>query len=185
VGKDVDDDDITDQLNAEVAAMPTEIYASLRRLAQSQLARDRAAPTLNATALVNEAYLKLSVNDPNWDSRGHFMASMAKVMRHVMIDYARERGAQRRGGDQQQVTLEGLDHADGNLIEVVDLIAIDQALCQLGLLDKRLERTLELRFFGGLSIEETAKTLGISEPTVKRDMRTARAFINAQLGQEQ
>ena len=175
-------DDITARLNADLADMPSEVYASLRRMAQSQLARDRGSPTLNATALVNEAYLKLSGSDSAWQSRGHFMAAMAKVMRHVLIDYARERGAQRRGGDQQRVTMDGFDAADDETIEVVDLIAIDQALRRLGALDARLEKTLELRFFAGLSIEETAEVLGISEPTVKRDLRTARAFINAELG---
>lgn len=174
-------DHITARLNADTADMPAEVYASLRRLAQSQLGRDRGSPTLNATALVNEAYLKLAVNDPQWKSRAHFMASMAKVMRHVMIDYARERNAQCRGGDQQRVTFDGIDRFDGDDMEMIDLIAIDNALQALGKLDARLERTLELRFFAGMSIDEAAEALGVSAPTVKRDMRTARAFIQAQM----
>lgn len=174
-------DHITARLNADVAEIPSEVYASLRRLAQSQLVRDRGTPTLSATALVNEAYLKLAQGEPHWQSRGHFMASMAKVMRHVMIDYARERAALCRGGDQQRVTLEGADFFAGDELELVDLVAIDQAMQRLGALDPRLERTLELRFFAGLSIEETADALGVSAPTVKRDMRTARAFVSAEL----
>ena len=176
--------DITAQLNADSLALPGETYAALRRLAQQQLSQHRQSPTLNATALVNEAWLKLTPEGSNWHSRGHFMATMARVMRHVMIDHARERSAQRRGGDAQRVTLQGVDLAaadDGP--GLLDLLALDQAMQRLGALDARLERVLELRLFAGLSIEETAQALGVSEPTIKRDLRAARAFVSAELGQ--
>lgn len=163
-------------------ALSTETYAALRRLAQSQLGRHRASPTLNATALVNEAYLKLAPDLAQWQDRGHFMATMARVMRHVMIDHAREKGAQRRGGDAQRVTLEAVELAGEGDAGLVDLIALDQALQRLGQLDTRLERVLELRLFAGLSIEEIAAALAVSEPTIKRDLRAARAFVSAELG---
>jgi RNA polymerase sigma factor (TIGR02999 family) len=175
------EDEITQGLNASVPELPSALYGSLRRLAQHHLSRQRSAPTLNATALVNEAWLKLAAGDPQWQSRQHFLAAMARVMRHVLIDYARERQAERRGGDQQQITYEGLDLADDERFEVSDLVAIDQALQRLGEFDPRLVQVFELRFFAGLTIEETAAALALSTPTVKRDLRAARAFVTAQL----
>jgi RNA polymerase sigma factor (TIGR02999 family) len=175
------EDEITQGLNASVPELPSALYGSLRRLAQHHLSRQRGAPTLNATALVNEAWLKLAAGDPQWQSRQHFLAAMARVMRHVLIDYARERQAERRGGDQQQITYEGLDLADDERFEVSDLVAIDQALQRLGEFDPRLVQVFELRFFAGLTIEETAAALALSTPTVKRDLRAARAFVTAQL----
>lgn len=174
-------EDVTAQLNAGDPGLPADLYKSLRRLAQSQLAQHRASPTLNATALVNEAYLKLASGDSCWESRAHFLASMARVMRHVMIDHARERAAQRRGGEAQRVTLGAVDPADESALGIVDLIALDQAMRRLGELDPRMERVLELRYFSGLSVEDTAAALGVSEPTVKRDLRAARAFVQAEL----
>lgn len=170
-------DEITDRLNAGRADVPVEIYAALRRLAQHRLGQFQQAPTLSATALVNEAWLKLAGSDPHWQSRSHFMAAMAKVMRHVLVDHARERQAQRRGGDQQRITFEGFDGDDDAQLEVSDLIAIDQALARLRDFDLRLEQVFELRFFAGLTIDEVAETMGVSAPTVKRDLRAARAFI--------
>jgi len=104
-------------------------------------------------------------------------------MRHVLIDYARERAAQRRGGGALQVTLDGLMLDDGASGEAAELLAIDRALCALAELDPRLEQVVELRFFAGLTLQEVAEAMGLSEPTVKRDLRAARAFIAAELEQ--
>lgn len=174
-------DEVTEGLNAPRREVPSPLYASLRRLAQHQLSRQRGNPTLNATALVNEAWLKLASGDSQWQSREHFLAAMARVMRHVMIDYARERQAGRRGGDLQQITFEGLDRSDDEQLQLFDLIAIDQALERLSAFDARLEQVFELRFFGGCTIDETAAVLSLSSATVERNLRTARAFIAAQL----
>ncbi len=173
-------DEITARLNADRADVPAEMYASLRRLAQHRLGQFQQAPTLSATALVNEAWLKLAASDPHWQSRSHFMAAMAKVMRHVLVDHARERQAQRRGGELQRITFEGIDGDADAQLEVSELIAIDQALARLREFDLRLEQVFELRFFAGLTIDEVAETLGVSAPTVKRDLRAARAYIAAE-----
>lgn len=109
------------------------------------------------------------------------MATMAKVMRHVLIDYARERGAMRHGGGQQQVTFEGMDASPEEIVDVTDLIAIDEALRRLAAFDERLEQVFELRFYAGMTLDEVAETVGVSVPTVKRDLRAARAFIAASL----
>lgn len=174
-------DDVTSGLNATHARVPEEIYAALRRLAQSRLHAAQRQATLSATALVNEAWLKIAQGNPQFESRRHFMATMAKVMRHVMIDYARERSALRHGGGQQQITFEGLDANPQELVEITDLIAIDEALQRLAAFDARLEQVFELRFYAGMTLEEVAETVGISVPTVKRDLRAARAFIAASL----
>ena len=174
-------EDITGKLNADGGPrIPEDIYAQLRRMAARELGRVGGRRTLNPTALVNEAWLKLARGDARWENRQHFVATMARVMRHVLIDYARERGAQRRGGDAVHVTLEGVDIDDLGS-EAVDLLAIDRAVQRLGEMDARLEQVVELRFFAGLSLSEIAEAVGISEPTVKRDLRSARAFIAAEL----
>ena len=175
-------DDITGNLNADGGPqLESDLYQSLRQIAKRELGRVYGQRTLNPTALVNEAWLKLANGESEWSSRQHFTATMAKVMRHVLIDYARERGAQRRGGDVVYVTFDGIDVDDASG-EAVDLLAIDRAIQRLAQLDERLEQVIELRFFAGLTIPEIAITVGRSEPTVKRDLRTARAFIGAELG---
>ncbi|MEZ5463944.1 MAG: ECF-type sigma factor [Lysobacteraceae bacterium] len=174
-------EDITGKLNADGGPrIPEDIYAQLRRMASRELGRVGGRRTLNPTALVNEAWLKLASGEARWENRQHFVATMARVMRHVLIDYARERGAQRRGGDAVHVTLEGVDIDDLGS-EAVDLLAIDRAVQRLGEMDARLEQVVELRFFAGLSLAEIAEVVGVSEPTVKRDLRSARAFIAAEL----
>ncbi|MGB0135571.1 ECF-type sigma factor [Dokdonella sp.] len=174
--------DITGGLNAEGGPQLEDgLYRALRQIAKRELGRVHGQRTLNPTALVNEAWLKLASAESEWSSRQHFTATMAKVMRHVLIDYARERGAQRRGGDAVYVTFDGIDVDDARG-EAVDLLAIDQAIQRLGELDARLEQVIELRFFAGLTVPEIARTVGRSEPTIKRDLRTARAFIGAELG---
>jgi RNA polymerase sigma factor (TIGR02999 family) len=173
--------EITHGLNAAAPQVPAELYASLRRLAQHHLLRQQGSPTLTATGLVHDAWLKLAAGDPIWHSRQHFVATMAKVMRHVLVDHARARQAERRGGDLQRVTYSGIDGDSDEQFEVSDLVAIDQALERLRAFDPRLEQVFELRFFAGLTIDETAETLALSAPTVKRDLRAARAFIVTQL----
>jgi RNA polymerase sigma factor (TIGR02999 family) len=177
------DRDITRGLNdAGGPQLHEELYRQLRVLAQRELRRAGPRRTLNATALVNEAWLKLARGDGRWSSREHFLATMARVMRHVLIDYAREQGAQRRGAGELRVTLDAEAIDDTGRGEALELLAIDRALQQLARLDPRLERVIELRFFGGMTVTEIAAAVGVSEPTVKRDLRSARAFIAAELG---
>jgi RNA polymerase sigma factor (TIGR02999 family) len=174
-------DDITEALNAKDGDLPTSLYATLRRIAQQQLAQRHGAATLNATALVHAAWLKIADRDARWESRHHYLATMARVMRHVLIDTVRERQAERRGGDWSRVTLEVAEQGPDEALQQVDLIAIDQALARLRAFDPRLEQVFELRFFGGCTIAETAAALSLSTATVERDLRAARAFVAAQL----
>jgi len=156
------------------------IYEELRRLARSKLRRERSDHTLQTTALANEAYLKLAgLEKWDWRDRAHFFGVMAAIMRRVLIDHARKHRAARRGGGATRVPLEeGLQVAADR---PQDLIALDDALSRLGALDPRQERIVELRFFTGLSVEETAEVLGISPRTVKRDWAVARAWLRAEL----
>jgi RNA polymerase sigma factor (TIGR02999 family) len=175
--------DITRELNANGGPqLHDALYQGLRSIAKRELRRVGGRRTLNPTALVNEAWLKLAHAQGEWENREHFTATMATVMRHVLIDYAREQSAQRRGGDAVHITLDGIDVDDARN-EAVDLLAIDRALKRLAELDVRLEQVIELRFFAGMTVTEIAAVVGRSEPTVKRDLRTARAFIGAELGE--
>lgn len=160
------------------------VYLQLRQLARRELRRLGGRRTLNPTALVNEAWLKLAGGHAAWQSRAHFMATMARVMRHVLIDHARERAALRRGGDALQVTLDAAEPDAGSPSEVIDLLALDAALQRLAQMDERLVRVVEMRFFAGLGIAEIAELCGRSEPTVKRDLRAARAFLAAHMQAE-
>jgi RNA polymerase sigma factor (TIGR02999 family) len=175
--------DVTHNLNAEGGPrFDDDLYVLLHGLARRELRRLGQRRTLNATALVNEAWLKLASGQSQWQSRAHFLSTMAKVMRHVLIDYAREQGAQRRGGAALRVTFDGLAVDDASQGEAVELLAIDRALQGLAALDARLEQVIELRFFAGLTVTEIAAAMSLSEPTIKRDLRAARAFIAAELG---
>jgi RNA polymerase sigma factor (TIGR02999 family) len=176
-------DDITGRLNAEGGPrLDDALYEQLHALARRELRRLGPRRTLNPTALVNEAWLKLAAGSAQWQNRAHFLSTMAKVMRHVLIDYAREQGALRRGGDVLRVTFDGGALDDAAQGEAVELLAIDRALGELAKLDPRLEKVVELRFFAGLTLPEIAEALSLSEPTIKRDLRAARAFIAAELG---
>ena len=176
--------EITQALNDDSGPrMDQAVYAQLRELARRELRRLGGRRTLNPTALVNEAWLKLAGGHAPFQSRAHFLASMARVMRHVLIDYAREQGALRRGGDALRVTLDDREPDTGEPVEALEILAIHRAVEQLAGMDPRLERVVELRFFAGLTVAEIAAVIGCSEPTVKRDLRAARAFIAAQLGQ--
>lgn len=160
------------------------VYDELRRLAHRRLAAERREHTLDTAALVHETYLELvGLDRIEWRSRGQLFAVAARVMRRVLVDYAVSRKAQKRGGGAARIPLEDLpeltitadDHA-------ADLLALDHALDQLARIDARQARIVECRFFGGLSIDETAATLDVSPATVKRDWTLARAWLNRELG---
>ena len=156
------------------------IYDELCKIAHRELNQRRSNQTLNTKALVHEAYLKLiDQSQAGWDDRSHFFAVAALAMRHILVDHARRRNAQKRGGNAPRTLL---DEEQINIEECAGhLVALDEALTQLAALNERLSRVVELRFFGGLSIEETAGLLATSARTVKRDWRKARAFLYGQL----
>ncbi len=156
------------------------IYEPLREAARRQLRRHRPGQTLNTTALVHEAYLKL-VEKPakGWNDRGHFLAVAATAMRHILIDYARHRGARKRGGDEHHVPFEDVDL--GAELPLDGILAVDEVLSSLAEVDPRLARLAELKIFGGLTFEEAAPVLGLSLSTVKRDWLKARAFLHRAL----
>jgi RNA polymerase sigma factor (TIGR02999 family) len=154
------------------------IYDELRRIAGVQMRRERPGHTLQSTAVVHEAYLRLmGEQDLDWQNRAHFFAIAAKTMRRVLLDYARQRRAGKRGGERaQKVDLEAaLLIADDKLDDVV---AMDELLGRLQEMDPQQARIVELRFFAGLNVEETAEVMGISETTVKREWRSAKAWIH-------
>lgn len=152
------------------------VYEELRRLAHYYLSRERTDHTLQSTALVHEAYLRLTgPNSPQWQNRAHFFGIAAHVMRQILVEYARARGAAKRGG--QAVTLTLDDAMSYPHQSEVDVVALDNALAELSELDAQQGRIVELRFFAGLTIEDTAEVLGISPATVKRDWVTARAWL--------
>jgi len=151
------------------------VYDDLRRSARRQLRR-RPAQGLQTTSLVHEAYLRLADQSrPGWRDRHHFQAVAALAMRHVLIDLARKRAAQKRGADPVRVALDEEGVAAPS--RVVDVLAVDEALRNLAALSERLAKVVELRFFGGLTLDEAAEVLGISPITAKRDWRKARAFL--------
>jgi RNA polymerase sigma factor (TIGR02999 family) len=157
------------------------VYDELRRIAHGQLRRERPGHTLSTTALVHEAYLRLlNVHQVQWLDRAHFCATAARVMRRVLIDYARARQRQKRGGGAVQVSL--TDAVDLPNAQTNDLLELDEALTRLEALGDRQYRVVECRCFGGLSVEETAAVLGVSAATVKRDWTFARAWLNRELG---
>jgi RNA polymerase sigma-70 factor (ECF subfamily) len=158
------------------------IYAELHRLARRHMRQAGPGHTLQTTALVNEAYLRLvRQQQVNWQNRAHFFAVSAKSMRHILVDMARGRGRQRRGGDAVQLSLdEAFLFSPGRAAE---LVALDEALTSLAALDERKSRIVELRFFGGLTLEETAEVLTVSHATVEREWKRARAWLSSELNQ--
>ena len=156
------------------------VEAELRRLARGYMGRDRRGHTLQVTALVNEAFLRLTdARRLRWQDRAHFLGISARLMRRVLVDHARARGYQKRGGGAQRVTLtDALVASPG---PDVDLVALDRALEALAAVDTRKSRVIELRFFGGLSVEETADVLHVSPDTVKRDWRLAKLWLLREL----
>jgi len=158
------------------------VYSELRRLATNYLRRERAGHTLQPTALVNEAYLKLiDQKHAKWQNRAHFFGISAQLMRRILVDHARQRQAAKRGGSEQQRL--SITSAEATTIKQpeVDLLALNEALEELAEMDPQQGRIVELKFFGGLSIEETAEVLGISHATVERDWKVARAWLRRQL----
>jgi RNA polymerase sigma factor (TIGR02999 family) len=152
------------------------VYAELRRLARRHMRSEGSEHTLQPTVLVNEAYIRLvGQNRVNWQSRAHFFGAAAQIIRRVLVDHARGRGRLKRGGNRAQADLNDAAGASAGLN--VDVVALDEALSQLAKWDPQKERIVELRFFAGLSIEETAETLGISQATVKREWAAARAWL--------
>jgi RNA polymerase sigma-70 factor (ECF subfamily) len=156
------------------------VYPELRRIARQHFARRRAGESLESAALANEAYLKLvRAGGIRCENRAHFLALCAQIMRRILVDHARRRGFAKRGGNALRVPLdEALLAAEARGIEV---LALDEALDALARIDRRKGRVVELRYFGGLSIEETAEVLGVSVDTAKRDWRMARAWLLAEL----
>lgn len=159
------------------------VYDELRRLAASYLRRERKGQTLQATALVNEAYIRLIWERAhNWQNRTHFLAIAALSMRQILVQRARARHAAKRGGDPERITLdEQLLPAATDGIDEIDLVALDAALDRLTTLDERQARVVELRYFGGMTVEETADALDISPATVKRYWTLARAWLRREL----
>jgi RNA polymerase sigma factor (TIGR02999 family) len=157
------------------------VYAELRRIAARHLRRERAGHSLQPTGLVHEAYLRLVASPgPEWQDRAHFFGVSARLMRQILVDHARARGAAKRGGAARRVTLtEGVEPA---VVRDLDLLALDEALRRLEAMDPVQGRVVELRYFAGLSIEETAEVLGKSPATVNREWRMARAWLRRELG---
>lgn len=156
------------------------VYAELRQLAQSYLRRERSDHTLQPTALINEAYLRLIKQDfPEWQSRRHFFGVAAQLMRQILVEHARTRGAGKRGGGGQKFSLdEALTFSNERAAE---LVALDDALVALAQFDERKVRIIELRYFAGLSLEETAEALGLSITTIGHEMRVARAWLRREI----
>jgi RNA polymerase sigma factor (TIGR02999 family) len=157
------------------------VYDELHRLARSYFRRERGEHTLQPTALVHEAYLRLVDQRAPMESRGHFLAVAATQMRRILLDYARKHRAARRGGAGQKVLLE--DTMAVCEQQPVEMIALDEALTRLADLDPSQAHLVELRFFGGLSVEETAEVMGVSPATVKRSWSSARAFLHRDISQ--
>src|SRR5262245_54942650 len=156
------------------------VYQDLRRLAAYHLRRENAGHTLQPTALVHEAYLRLvRQKGVRWQNRVHFLAIAAQMMRRILVDYARARRFAKRGGGAQQVSMEQLTDMPDE--QAAELVALDDALNALARFDERESKIVELRFFGGLSIEETAEALGISPGTVMREWTFAKAWLKREL----
>jgi RNA polymerase sigma factor (TIGR02999 family) len=156
------------------------VYDELRRLAAQRLAQEKPGQTLQATALVHEAYLRLvGSSPPDWDSRGHFFAAAAEAMRRILIDMARQKRSARRGGGWQRCEL---SDADGVMLPISDeLIDLDDALTRLSTVDPRAAELVKLRVFAGMTIEEAAALQGVSPRTAKRNWAYARAWVGREL----
>ena len=168
--------------DAAVDALLPLVYDELRALAGGQLRGERSDHTLTPTALVHEAYLKLVGQHAPWQNRAHFFGIAALAMRRVLVHHARRRAAGKRGGGLAAVTL----HEDGVARETPadEVLALDEALDRLAAIAERPARVVELRYYGGLTHQETAEVLGVSVPTVKRDWQTARAWLGAALADD-
>lgn len=159
------------------------VYDELRRQASRYLRNERQGHTLQTTALIHEAYLKLiGINQIEWQNRAHFFAIASTAMRRILVDYARERKREKRGGIAENLPLTEALQISSNE-KSVDLIALDEALNRLAKLDERQARVVELRYFSGLSNDETAEVLGVSNATVRNDWNLAKAWLKLQIAQ--
>jgi RNA polymerase sigma factor (TIGR02999 family) len=156
------------------------VYQELKRLAAHCLRGEREGHTLQPTALVNEAYLRLAGQAGEWQNRAHFMAVAAQLMRRILVDYARQRIAAKRGGGVVPVELETVQIAD-RVEQLEETLTVDDALARLALLDAQQARIVEMRYFGGMTVEETAAALNISPRTVKRDWALAKAWLRVEI----
>lgn len=161
------------------------VYDELRRIAKSYMSRETPGHTLQPTALVHEAYLKLvDQTRANWKGETHFFAVGARVMRRLLVDHARERGAQKRGAGWQSVTLTGaLDPLGEKVLDREQLLDLNAALEQLAEIDEREAKVVTLRFFGGLTVEQVAEVIGVSKRTVENDWRHAQAWLRLRLSE--
>jgi RNA polymerase sigma factor (TIGR02999 family) len=157
------------------------VYEELRALASRYLRSERPGHTLQPTALVHEAYLRLVGQNVAWQNRAHFFGIAAQMMRRVLVDHARRKKAGKRDAGALHVELKAADAGEEAFDRDAELLAVDRALERLESLDPRQARIVELRFFGGLTVEETAEVAGISSATVKREFRTARAWLRHEL----
>jgi RNA polymerase sigma factor (TIGR02999 family) len=155
------------------------VYDELHRLAERNLRRERTDHTLQATALVNEAYLRLVGAEVPWEDRAHFFAVASRVMRQILVDYARAKGRKKRGADFARVTLD--ESLAASPQRAPDLVALDEALDLLAKQDERKARVVELHYFGGLGYEEVARVLDVSVATVNRDLRMAKAWLYSKM----
>jgi RNA polymerase sigma factor (TIGR02999 family) len=173
-------EDATEDASEGLDRLVPQVYEELRRIAHVQLRGERGDHTLDTGALVHEAYLKLSRLDRiEWRDRSHFLAAAAGAMRRILVDYAMARKARKRGGGRQRVPLDDVAVLADDRAQ--DLLTLDDALRRLALESERAARIVEWRFFGGMSIEETAEVLDISPATVKREWTLARAWLNREL----
>jgi len=165
---------------ASADALLSIVYDELRKIAARYLSKERSGHTLQPTALVHEAYMKLvDISDIRWQDRAHFFAVSANVMRHILVDHARAKQTQKRGGKVHRIALEEATSFSNQ--EDVDLLAVDDALKELAAFDEIQSQIVELRFFGGLTIEETAHVIGKSPATVKREWSMAKAWLHRKL----
>ena len=156
------------------------VYNELRKLAAAKLSHEKPGQTLQATALVHEVYLRLvDQTRVNWQNRNHFFGVAAQIMRRLLIDHARKHNAEKRGQDYEKLSLD--ENIDRSVERSGDLIALDDALNALASFDEQKARLVELRYFGGLSIEETADVLGVAPTTVKRQWRFAKAWLHGEM----
>jgi RNA polymerase sigma factor (TIGR02999 family) len=153
------------------------VYAELRRIAAGRMRAERAGHTLQPTVLVHEAWMRLADQHADWHSRGHFFAIAAQAMRRILVDHARRRASAKRGNAPVSVPIDEVAHLLPSPMPDDRLLALDAALDELARLDPRQAKVVELRFFGGLSVEDTATLLDISPTTVKREWATARAWL--------
>lgn len=165
---------------AALEELTPRVYRTLKRIAGHQMRNERAGQTLQATALVHEAYLELiEIKNVDWQHRAHFFAVSAQIMRHILLDRARRRLAAKRGGSAERVNLDELPDLGSRRAK--ELVALDDALNTLAEIDARKARVVELRFFGGLSVQEAAEVLSVSPETVMRDWSFARSWLQSEL----